>query len=296
MFSIIVANYNNGRFLPDLVKSVQAQTYPDWELVIVDDCSTDNSREIVSSFPPDKRIKVIYHTHNNGAAAAFRTAVENSAGEVVGMLGADDALVPDAVEKMLKAHEQNPGASLICSDCFACDADLSIVEKYRHYRALGPGEELIRTTTIGSFATFKRAAYDKTEGFDPFFKKALDHDIYLKLDEVGSLAYVHEPLYLYRLHEGGISQFDNGLRAAQYSILAKKNAYRRRRGTSKTNLSKSEYTELMIKWYVRESFFHRNKNKKECNRLLVEGLRNFPFIVLTKSYWSIAIRNNLNWQ
>ena len=296
MFSIIVANYNNGRFLPELVQSVQSQTYQDWELVIVDDCSTDNSREIVSSFLSDKRIKVIYHSHNQGAAAAFRTAVENSTGEVVGMLGADDALVPEAVETMNNAHERNPGASLICSDCLACDADLKITGKYEYYRPLGPGQELIRSLTIGSFATFKRMAYDLTEGFDPFFKKALDHDIYLKLDEIGSLAYVHEPLYLYRLHEGGISQFDNGLRAAQYSILAKKNAYRRRKGTPKANLTNREYKEMMITWYVRESFVHRIRNKKECNRLLREGLRNFPSIVLTKSYWSIAIRNNLNWQ
>lgn len=292
MFSIIVANYNNGRYLPELVDSVLSQTCTDWELVIVDDCSTDNSREIIASLPRDTRIKFVDHPHNRGAAAAFGTAVENSAGEVVGMLGADDALVPDAVEKMLKAHGEHPEASLINSDSYACDADLNIKGISINFRALAPGEELIRSPVVGNFVTFKRSAYDRTEGFDPSFKKAVDHDIYMKLDEVGTLAYVHEPLYMYRLHEGGISQFDNGLRAAQYSIIAKRNAYLRRLGTAKANLTAREYQGMMITWYIREAFFHRIKNRKECNRLLVEGMKQFPAILLNKGFWSIAARNN----
>ena len=294
MFSIIVANYNNGRFLPELVNSVLSQTCPDWELVITDDCSTDNSREILSLLPPDKRIKVVYHSHNRGAAAAFGTGVENSSGEIFGILGADDALVPDTVGKMLKAHEQNPDASIIHSDSFACDANLDVIEVNKDFRFLAHGEELINSFVIGNFQTFKRSAYDKTVGFDQSFKKGVDVDICLKLDEVGTISYVPEPLYLYRKHPGGISQFGNGLRAAQYGILAKENAYKRRLGTAKANLTQRQYKEMMILWYIRESFFHRNSNKKECNRLLLEGARRFPPIVVKKAFWSIVIRNNLS--
>ena len=293
MFSIIVANYNNGRFLPELVNSVLCQTSNDWELLITDDCSTDNSREIISQLPSDERIKIIYHPHNQGASAAFKTGADNSVGEIMGIMGADDALAPDAIEKMIKAHKQHPEASIVHSDSFACDADLVVTGVNKDFRGLAPGEELIRSFVIGNFQTFKRSAYKKTEGLDPGFKKGVDVDLCLKLDEVGSVVYVPEPLYLYRRHPGGISQAENGVRAAQYGILAKEKAYKRRCGTSKANLTQREYTQMMIVWYLREALNNRNRDEKECNRLLLEGVKRFPTILLRKAFYSIVVRNNL---
>jgi hypothetical protein len=96
------------------------------------------------------------------------------------------------------------------------------------------------------------------------------------------------------MHAGGISQNENGLRAAQSSILARRNAYFRRRGTTKENLSAGEYREMMMTYYLRESFFYRNHNRGKCNQLLAEALRRFPGIIARKEFWSITLRNNLS--
>jgi glycosyltransferase involved in cell wall biosynthesis len=292
VFSVIVANYNNGRFLPDLVRSVQAQTIPDWELVIADDASTDDSASFIAPFLTDERIRWIRHTENRGAAAAFRTAMNNSHAELIGMLGADDALVPEALEKMLKAHLAHPDASMINSACLWCDESLNVIEPYRHYRPLAPGEELIRNLCIGSFATFKRASYLSTEGFDPHFRKALDHDIYLKLDEVGALYFVDEPLYLYRRNAQGISQDANGMRAAQFSAMARLNAYERRKGASKANLSDQEATTLRETWYLREMLYARLQGDRSMlSRLLREAWSRQPSLRTNKTYLSHMLRS-----
>lgn len=291
VFSVIVANYNNGRFLPDLVRSLQAQTITDWELVIADDASTDDSETFIAPFLTDERIRWVRHPRNLGAAAAFRTAMDNSCAAVIGMLGADDALVPHALEHMLEAHRLYPDASMINSACLWCDESLNVIEKYKYYRPLAPGEELIRNLCIGSFATFKRASYLSTAGFDPYFRKALDHDIYLKLDEVGSLYYVDEPLYLYRQNPQGISQDVNGMRAAQFSAMARLNAYERRKGTPKANLTAKEAKVLRETWYLREMLYARLQgDKKMLRTLLVKAWHQQPSLRKNRTYLGHALR------
>lgn len=294
LFSVIVANYNNGQYLPDLITSVLNQTYSNWELIIVDDCSNENPLKYINSYLTDIRIKFLSHKINLGAGATFKTAATHATGDIIGMLGADDALVPTALATMVKAHEQFPDASMINSECYWCDEHLHILHKYEHYTALEPGQSLIRNLTVGSFATFKRAAYLKTAGFDPAFKRAVDHDIYLKLDEVGSLEYVHQPLYLYRKNLIGISQNDNGMKAAQFSNIAKYNAYKRRLGTVKDNLSRKEISCLIKNWYMREIYQARiTGNKQTCNSIIKRAVKEIPSILLNKTFIMSIIRNNM---
>jgi glycosyltransferase involved in cell wall biosynthesis len=289
LFSIIVANYNNEFYLPELIKSIQDQTYSNWELIIVDDNSRNSPDNILKPFLEDFRIKYFKHNENLGVAATFKTATDNSKGEIIGMLGADDALTPTALQIMVDAHIKYPSASLINSDCFWCDDKLKIIEKYKYYRALKPNEQLIRNLTIGSFATFKKIAYDKTDGFEPFFKKAVDHDIYLKLDEVGDLQYVNEPLYLYRSNPIGISQNQNGVNAAQFSLIAVGNAYKRRLGSPKYNIEKREYLQLRKKWYLRELFFER-EDKKMSICLVKNASTEIPLIWFNMTFIKFVMK------
>lgn len=253
LFSIIVANFNNGQYLTGLVSSVRNQTYGNWELIIVDDCSSDNSRSILQRFHTDPKIKIIYHEKNMGAAAAFKTAAENVSGEIIGMLGADDALVSEAIAVMIDAHIQNPKASLICSNMFQCDEALNIITIWDKYRNPDTWGSLIKDTSVGSFATFKKTCYERTSGFDPFFKKALDHDIYLKLEEQGEVIYIDKPLYLYRANPIGISQNSNWFEATIYSLISRQHAYKRRQQIPAiVNLDKKEYKELIKTWYRRK--------------------------------------------
>jgi len=261
-FSVIVADYNNGKFLPELVESIRSQTYANWELVIVDDSSTDESKEALHTYSDDPRINVSFHDKNMGAAAAFRSAARLATGEIIGMLGADDALMPTALESMIDVHQKYPNASLITSNLYKCDIYLNILNTYGSYKQPTKGLPLIRDVSVGSFATFKKTAYEKTTGFDPWFKKALDHDIYLKLEEVGDVIYLPEPLYLYRANPIGISQNDNWFSAALYSLEARQKAYiRRKMQNNELNLSNREYKELKSLIFLRKYIQSRKQRK-----------------------------------
>lgn len=289
LFSVLIANFQNGRFLDDALDSLVAQTHAGWEAIVVDDASTDDSREVLARWSSEPRIKAVFHESNLGAGAAFSTAAANARGDVLGMLGADDALEPNAVERMLRAHEEQPDASLINSDLIVCDENLEGLNTPSPYHAQQPGVSPIRDCTISSFATFKRAAYDRTAGFDSSLRRAVDHDIYLKLEEVGSLGYVAEPLYRYRGHSGGISQGANGMRAAQAALVARGNAYLRRLGADLPNLTHKEYRALMSTFHQREAQL-AGAPRRSAFAHVARSATYRPRALATAGFWSTAVR------
>ena len=292
LFSVVVASYNNSQYLNEMIESVIQQSWSNWELVIAEDCSTDGSLEVLKKWTNHDRVNLIVHEKNKGAGGAFATATEAARGVFIGMLGADDALHPDALKIMAEAHLNHPNASLITSLAMGCNAKLKPLGAYLHCRNLEATEELIHHPVVGNFATFKSIAYQKTDGFNADLRKAVDRDVFLKLDEVGELKGVNKHLYYYRLHDGGISQGESGMKANQYAIQATLAAYRRRKGTHKANLGAKQYRTLLRTWYFRECHPLRWVHRKKCNELLKRALLEVPSILLTRTFWSIAARNN----
>jgi glycosyltransferase involved in cell wall biosynthesis len=228
LFSVIIASYNNGRFLAEAIRSIINQTYDAWEVIVVDDASTDQSREVMKEFQQHPNIRSFHHRKNAGAGAAFKTAAFHARGEIIGMLGADDALTPDALESMVEAHLAQPETVLVNSDLVFCNQDLEPTGEPSPYHEKPSGQPFTEGVTVSSFAAFKTAAYRQTSGFAAGFRGAVDHDIYFKLEEWGTVAYIKKQLYLYRQNPIGISQGKNGLRASQYARLAYRNAFARR--------------------------------------------------------------------
>jgi len=106
--SIITPAYNASNYLAETIASVQAQTFSDWEMIIVDDCSTDNTCEIASSYSmDDKRIKMIKHEKNSGVASARNTALDIATGEFIAFIDSDDLWMPEKLAKQLRFMEEN---------------------------------------------------------------------------------------------------------------------------------------------------------------------------------------------
>ena len=108
LISIITPNYNCGRFIAQTIESVRAQTYTNWEMLIVDDCSTDNSYQIALEYAQkDSRIKVFQNEKNSGAAISRNKAIELSQGEYLAFLDSDDLWLPEKLEKQLQFMQEN---------------------------------------------------------------------------------------------------------------------------------------------------------------------------------------------
>ena len=105
--SIIMPSYNTGQLIKETLDSVVAQTYSDWELIIVDDCSTDNTDEVVSPFLCDKRIRYIKNQKNSGAAVSRNVAIKEATGVWIAFLDSDDLWKPDKLEKQIAFMENN---------------------------------------------------------------------------------------------------------------------------------------------------------------------------------------------
>ncbi len=106
LVSIIMPSYNTAKYIKNSVNSVLAQTYQNWELLIVEDCSTDNTMEVLSAFD-DKRIKVFVNERNSGAALSRNFALRQAKGRWIAFLDSDDVWHPQKLEKQIAFMEQN---------------------------------------------------------------------------------------------------------------------------------------------------------------------------------------------
>lgn len=247
---IAVANYNNGRYLSELIESVSTQTDGNWHLIIVDDASTDESLEIISRFLSDDRIRLIRHPLNQGATASFKTAIESGTSPYVALLGADDTLPGNCVERLLEYFSSTPKASTVYTNANQCDAEMNYQRPWPHTKPLRSNIPIYaQVNAVFNLIAFRRSSYVQTEGLNPALRRAMDHDLIYKLDEVGKIEHLPEALYNYRVHDGGISQGGkNGQIASQYAFLAKLHCWQRR-GTdwSKNPESRMAYSTFHLR-------------------------------------------------
>ena len=107
LVSIIMPTYNVGAYIEESVKSIQAQTYTDWELILVDDCSTETTVEKIGEFLQDKRIRFLKNEKNSGAAITRNYGLREATGKWIAFLDGDDVWLPQKLEKQLKFMVDN---------------------------------------------------------------------------------------------------------------------------------------------------------------------------------------------
>ena len=106
LVSVVMPSWNTAPFIGESIRSVLAQTYPNWELIIVDDCSTDDTDAVVASFA-DERIRYFKNEHNLGAALTRNRALQEAQGEWIAFLDSDDLWTPDKLEKQIAFMKEN---------------------------------------------------------------------------------------------------------------------------------------------------------------------------------------------
>lgn len=203
--SIITAAYNAEPTLADMVASVLAQSRGDWELVLVDDGSSDATLETARRFAAgDERI-VVFTQPNAGTAAARNHGFAHSSAPRVCFLDADDMLEPDYVSRMLAQAEADPGCDII-----SCNADYLLRDGTRRPVWAGPHaagarvvtvEDQLRESSILLMSVVRREMVVRAEGFRSLHSE--DYDFWLRALVLGARhCYVPEVLASYRRHEG----------------------------------------------------------------------------------------------
>ena len=113
--SVLIPTYNCASFLDESIQSVLDQTFTDFELIVVDNCSTDNSKEVVTKYLTDDRVKYHVNNKNLGAIGNFNKCLSLANGELIKLLCADDKFHPDLLQDFVSVMNEHPNVSLVSS-------------------------------------------------------------------------------------------------------------------------------------------------------------------------------------
>ncbi len=234
-FSILIAHYNNARYFQQCFESLLSQTYTNWEAVILDDCSEDNSETIINNIiQKDPRFRYYKNPKNKGVGFTKGRLIELALGDLCGYVDPDDAILPNAIEKSVDVFKKDQKVALTYSRFMACDQNLKPIAPFKSAKQVENHNSCFFNCPIqiNHFVCFKKEIYLTVEKMNSELKISEDQDLYLKLYEKGKVVFINETNYLYRMHEGGISQNENKKKSYEYWGKVIWNAMQRRGLTS----------------------------------------------------------------
>lgn len=204
LVSIVTPSFNSSKFIFETIKSIQEQTIKNWELLITDDCSSDNSYEIIkNTFISDPRIKVFKLEKNSGAGAARNNSIEKAKGRYIAFCDSDDRWYPSKLEEQIR-FMQEKDCFLSYSSYDTCNEKGEIIGFVRCLPSLNY-YKIIRDNGIGCLT----AIYDTQKigkHYFPLIRKRQDWSLWIKIiKEHGDAFGLDKPLALYRVREDSIS-------------------------------------------------------------------------------------------
>lgn len=203
LISIIVPCYNQAAYLPEALDSCIAQTYGNWQCIVVNDASTDNTNDIALQYRKDHpgKFEVISFPDNKGVCVARNTAIRFSNGEYIIPLDADDRLHPDYLSKTIEAMQAHPGVKIVFTDCrYFGTPDAAIGE--RHLFTL---PELAYENRLQCTALFSKRDFNATDGYRVNMDKGYeDWDFWVQMVKKETDLYrIAEPLFEVRIGLAG---------------------------------------------------------------------------------------------
>jgi teichuronic acid biosynthesis glycosyltransferase TuaG len=211
--SVIVAAYNSAAYVGDTLASVLAQTYDDWEIVLADDASTDDTVKIAASF--GDRVRVVQAAVNSGRPAATRAlALEHSRGELIAFLDADDMWTPaylaSLIELLDREHARDSRVAVAACDAKLLLEDGRFAQETYASRAGSPAgltiERLLISNPVYTSALVSRAVVDEAGGIATELVGTDDFDLWLRVLELGyRVSWTPEPLAVYRVRASSLA-------------------------------------------------------------------------------------------
>lgn len=204
--SVIIPTYNSADYLMEAVDSVLQQSFQDFEILVIDDGSTDGTEDRMRG----RHSKVRYlRQQNSGVAVARNNGIKQSRGRYIAFLDADDTWLPCKLERQLAALGEHKDHRVCYSAFTVVDSDLAPVRVSRSNRQSHALDDLLlRGNVIGSICTVlgERALFEAVGGFDPLLSQCADWDLWVRLAALTDILYLDEPLVTYRQHGANMSR------------------------------------------------------------------------------------------
>ena len=221
--SVVVPNYNHARFLPKRIDSVLRQTFQDFELILLDDCSTDESRSILSEYASDPRVRLELNETNSGSPfKQWSRGIRIARGELIWIAESDDYADATLLERLVAILENDPAVAFAYCRSWLVDEDddlhgfedscLGHLEPQRWESDFcADGREECRSCFVynnpaanASSVVFRKAACELVGGVDETMRTSGDWKLWAAMALTGKVAYLSEPLNYYRLHNATV--------------------------------------------------------------------------------------------
>lgn len=202
LVSIVLPTYNGTKYIAESIDSVLAQTYQNWELIIVDDCSKDDTLKIAQSYAKtDDRIRVIHNKVNQKVSGSLNIGFREARGEYLTWTSDDNRYLPKALEKMLDILLQK-NAKMVSADCYIIDGKGNRTGRWTSYDE----STMLLCNTVAACFMYTREVLNKVGEYDTVFLCVQDYDYWLRiLQQFGHIEHLPELLYEYRVHTENLS-------------------------------------------------------------------------------------------
>jgi glycosyltransferase involved in cell wall biosynthesis len=221
LVSVIIPCYNHAHFVGEAIKSVLEQDYQHYEIILVDDGSTDNTREVVAQF--GFKVRYIYQ-QNQGLSAARNSGLRAARGELVGFLDADDLYEPNFLSTLVAILKANPQADAVHCACRFVDRFNNPLPQIAG--KVVPASQLYSTMLKGNFLTpvcmfAYKYCYEETGGFDRAFQGVADWDMWLRISKSFTVIATEQVLARYRVTPYSMSTDIESMLEDRLNVLAK---------------------------------------------------------------------------
>ena len=227
--SVIIPTYKRANLVSQAIESVLAQTYTDYEVIVINDGSPDNTKEVLASF--GDKITVI-NQENQGVAAARNAAIKLAKGRYIAFLDDDDLWLPNKLEKQIACLESHPNIGLVYSDMFCFDENGTFPDTWSQVNPTPPVQELwilfVRNFIPIPSVVVRRECLDAVGEFDSTTVPCEDYDMWLRIIEKFPVYFLNEPLVHYRRSPD--SQQKNEERQLVSWLRVKEKTFRRNPG------------------------------------------------------------------
>lgn len=273
--SICIPTYNYAKFLPDAIDSVLAQDYPDYELLVVDNCSTDNTTEVVNMYAQkDLRVRYLRNPQNLGMVRNWNRCLSEAKGEYVKILCADDLLSPSCLKKSIEVLVSDSSIALVSCGRLAVTEFLEPIctLSFSGKKEFTQGANVInlclwKGNIIGepTAVTFRKSMAGR--GFHPDYVHLADLEMWFHLLEQGNFAFIPETLCKFRHHQqqGTVNNVKHFSVADDEFLLFENYVNKKYLGYSCLTKNKLKYQKALTIWDMQKSQEDRTIIKKKIS-------------------------------
>lgn len=249
--TVLMSCYNASQYLREAMDSILGQTYRDYQFIVVNDGSTDDTAKILEECAAkDERI-VLIDKKNTGLADSLNTGMRVARGDWIARLDADDIAMPDRLAKQMAYVASHPSTVLLGTGFIEINGTGEILRTYRYpARTKKYLRQIMRTGRFAphSSCLYHKATVERLGGFNPRFLRSQDADLWFRLSLSGEIAALPEPLVEIRKHCDGISNDDSGKMQALFGLAARTCHFLRVRGAADPSAQSDEEWSRFIQW------------------------------------------------